>query len=118
MLFSSKTENEWNILSDMLPILDELLGPLRFLADLDAVWDALPESEREEIENSRVYREQDHVRLIEAGVLTLRKLAEELSGFKYRKIRLEILEFLDRCREYEPDRAKVLQARIRAELEG
>ena len=117
MLFSSKTEDDWTILSDMLPILDELLGPLRFLADLDAVWDDLPQSKRDEIENSRVYRERDHERLVEAGVLTLRKMAEQLKGFKHRKIRLEILEFLDRCREYEPDRVKVLQARIRVALE-
>ena len=116
MLFSRKSDSDRQHLQEMLPILDELLPAMRFLADLDAVWDDLSEEERAEIEDSTVYIERDHEKLIEAGVTTLRTLSSKLKGYKLNKLRLEIQEFLDRWSEHEPDRLKVLQARIKASL--
>lgn len=117
MIFSSKVERDGKVLSDMITMLEELLAPLRFLADLDAVWDTLNEADRNEIENSRVFKDRDHQTKIAQCVEEIRAMTQGIKGFKYRKIRLELLEFLDHCHEYEPDRVKVIQARIRAELD-
>lgn len=118
MLFGRKSDSDRQHLEEMLPILDELLPAMRFLADLDAVWDELSDEERAEIEESTVYKERDHEKFIEAGVITLRSLSAKLKGYKLNKLRLEIQEFLGRWSEHEPDRLKILQARIKATLEG
>ena len=102
----------------MIPIMDELLPALRFRADLEAVWDELPEDERKAIEESLVYREKDHEKLIDAGLKTLREKASQLRSSKHKKVGLEIHEFLDNWRDHEPDHIKIIQAKIRATLQA
>lgn len=117
MLFAGKPEAERECLESMLPILDELLPALRFVADLEAVWNDLPADEQKAIEESLVYRDKDHQKLIDAGIRTLRDKAGTLKSSKHKKVALEIHEFLDNWRDHEPDRLKVIQANIRTVLE-
>ena len=116
MLFSLNKENDTEILADMIPMMEELIKPMRFLSDLGAVWDDLS-SERAEIEASRVYRERDHERLVKDSVNQLTKMTELLKSFKYRNLRLEMQHFLSDWRSQEPDRVKVLQGLIRKNCE-
>lgn len=118
MLFAGNQEAERECMESMLPIMDELLPALRFLADLNAVWKDLPEDEQQAIEESLVYREKDHQKLIDAGIRTLREKSATIRSSKHKKVALEIQEFLDNWRDHEPDRVKIIQAKIRAELEA
>lgn len=113
MLFSLHKKKDVEILTDMVPLMEELIKPMRFLADLGAVWGDLSEMERAEIEASRVYRERDHDRLAEDRIGRLTKMTEHLKSFKYRNLRLEMQQFLGDWRAQEPDRVKVLQGLIR-----
>lgn len=113
MIFSLRKKRDSEILADMIPMMEELIKPMRFLSDLGAVWDDLSEKERAEIEGSRVYRERDHERLIEDTVEQLTKMTEQLKSFEYRNLRLEMQHFLNDWRAQEPDRVKVLQGLIR-----
>ena len=113
MLFSSRRKRDGELLVDMLPLMEALIEPMRFLSDLDAVWEDLSESERTEIEESRVYRERDHERLIEGRIGELSEMTDRLKSLKYRTLRLEMRRFLSDWQSQEPDHVKVLQGLIR-----
>lgn len=113
MLFSLSHKQDSELLTDMIPMMEELIKPMRFLKDLDAVWDDLSENERAEIEASRVYRERDHEVLINDRIEQLTEISERLKSFKYRNLRQEMKLFLSDWRSQEPDQIKVLQALIR-----
>lgn len=113
MLFSSRRKKDSELLVDMIPLMEELIKPMRFLSNLDAVWDDLSDPERKEIEESRVYRERDHERLIEQRIGDLSEMTARLKSLKYRTVRLEMKQFLSEWSSQEPDHVKVLQGLIR-----
>ena len=120
MSSSSTSETEsihaHDILQDIIAQLDELLAPMHFLADLNAVWDKLSEEERTQIESSRVYQENDHDLRIQTGLNELKDLGESLRGFKYRGIRKSIRQYATHWKSFEPDQVKILQAQIKQAL--
>ena len=113
MLFSLRGKKDNEILAAIIPMMEELIKPMRFLNDLDAVWNELSDQERVEIEKSRVYKERDHQNKVEEHVERLNRMIEQLKSFKYRNLRLEMQHFLDDWENQEPDRIKVLQGLIR-----
>ena len=113
MLFSLHGKQDSEILSGMIPMMGELIKPMRFLSDLEAVWGDLSKNERVEIERSRVYRERDHERFIKERIEQLTMMSAQLKSFKYRNLRQEMKGFLSDWRSQEPDRIKVLQGLIR-----
>ena len=113
MLFSRSGKKDSEILAAMIPMMEELIKPMRFLNDLDAVWDDLSDQERAEIEASRVYKERDHQNRVEHHIEQLTQMIEQLKSLKYRSLRLEMRHFIENWRSQEPDRVKVLQGLIR-----
>ena len=113
MIFSLHGKKDSEILAAMIPMMEELIKPMRFLNDLAAVWDDLSDQERSEIEVSRVYKERDHHIKVEERIELLNKMIDQLKSFKYRNLRLEMQHFLDDWKNQEPDRIKVLQGLIR-----
>jgi hypothetical protein len=113
VLFSLHGKKDGEVLAGMIPLMEELIKPMRFLSDLDAVWDELSDKERSDIEASRVYRERDHEKFIEARIDQLTEMTGHLKSFKYRNLRNEMQGFLGDWRSQEPDRVKVLQGLIR-----
>ena len=96
--------------------LDSLLAPMHYLNDLKAIWDKLSDEEREEIESSRVYKDNDHDKKIQAGLVTLGDLGSRLKGFKYRALRKSIREYIAHWKTFEPDQMKILQALIKQHM--
>ena len=117
MLFSLHGKQDSEILAEMIPLMEELIKPMRFLSDLDAVWPDLSDDERADIEKSRVYRERDHERKIEERIEMLTQMTDRLKSFKYRNLRQEMRGFLNGWKTEEPDRVKVLQGLIRKNCE-
>ena len=110
-------DHDRQVLLAMCPRLDALWKPLRFLADLEQVWPELEETERDEIENSRPYRDQYHRRLAEGHVNELRRLADNLHAPDHRELRDALRQFLDRWELQEPDQIRVLSALVRRAAE-
>lgn len=109
----SETLDATDILQDLVAVFDELLPPMHYLNDLRAVWDKLTKEEREEITSSRVHREKDHEKRIKAGLTELEELADRLRGFKFRRVRKSIRQYITHWKTFEPDQVKILQAKIR-----
>ena len=112
----TETVHAHDILQDIIDQLDELLAPMHFLDDLNAVWDKLSEEERKQIESSRVYQDNDHDQRIQTGLNELKELSESLRGFKYRGIRKSIRQYATHWKSFEPDQVKILQAQIKQAL--
>ena len=113
----NETPDDLEVLERIAPVVENLWKPLRFLADLKQVWPVLTEDEREEIKRSRPFRERFHERLAERYVVELMDMTQEIHSTKYRGLREELSEFLERWDEQEPDRLKIMNAVIRADLE-
>lgn len=97
----------------MMPLLDELWRPLRFLGDLNSVWPDLSDVQRVEIEQSIPYREHFHEQRIEKYVSELAPMARAIRAFRHRPIRQELIGFLEHWQTREPDRVKVLVGMMR-----
>lgn len=102
-----------DLLMAMVPIMEELIKPMRFLSDLRAIWEDLSDQERADIEASRVFRDRDHEKLVEHCVARLTEMLAQLKSSKYKDLKLEMQHFLRDWRTEEPDRVKVLQGMIR-----
>lgn len=110
-------EHDRSILLAIVPRLDALWKPLRFLADLEKVWPELDPEERQEIAASRPYRDQFHRRLAEAQVAELARLADDLHAPEHRELRDSLQAFLDQWEVHEPDQLKVLSVMARQAAE-
>lgn len=105
-----------DILQEIMNVLDDILQPMHFLKDLHAVWDKLSDEEREEIEKSRVYQENDHDQRIQNNLIDLQNLCKRLRGFKYRSARKCIRQHIAHWKTFEPDQIKILQAQIKQHM--
>jgi len=94
-------------------ILDDILEPMHFLKGLNAVWGKVSDEEREDIENSRVYKENDHDQRIKSNLKDLEALCKRLRGFKYRGVRKIVRQYIAHWKTFEPDQIKILQAQIK-----
>ncbi|PCJ56774.1 MAG: hypothetical protein COA73_11600 [Candidatus Hydrogenedentota bacterium] len=112
-MFSQTAQRDRETLAHIETLLEELWGPMRFLADLNAVWPSLTAEQRKEIEESRTYREQHHRHLAEESVRQLVTLAETLKSYKHRTLRQEVVEFLRSWETEEPDKIKVILGVLR-----
>ena len=106
-------QHDRQVLIAMSPRLDALWKPLRFLANLEQIWNDLEDDERSEIERSRPYRDQYHRRLAEGYVNELRRLADKLHSPENRELRDALRQFLERWELQEPDQVRVLAALVR-----
>ncbi len=105
------------VLQEIQPILDALWPPLRFLADLKAVWADLEPEEQREIGNSRPFRERFHERSAKGYLEELGRLTQQLSSAQYRGIRDELTLFLEHWEDQEPDKVKVFSAMVQNRLD-
>ncbi len=105
-----------DILQEIMNVLDDILEPMHFLKDLNAVWDKLSDEEREDIENSRVYKENDHDQRIKSNLDELQDLCKRLRGFKYRGARKIVRQYIAHWKTFEPDQIKILQAQIKQHM--
>ncbi len=110
-------EHDRQVLQTMAPRLDALWRPLRFLADLEKIWNDLPGEDRREIEASRPYRDQFHRRAAEGHVIELLRLAGDIHAPEHRELRDSLKIFLDRWEFQEPDQVRVLSALVRQAAE-
>lgn len=100
----------------MKPMLEDLWRGLRFLADLRSVFPHLSETERREIVESRVRREQFHERLVRENAQEALVLARQIKSFKYRRLKDDLVKYIDECEAREPDQIKVFVAQLNAEV--
>ncbi len=114
---ASSSTIEDTALNQLVTSLDALIAPMHFLDELQAVWGDLSDEARAEITSSRVYRERDHERSIEASLEELREPSEQLRGFKYRGLRKSIKQFRMHWKALEPDQVKILKAQVKKFLE-
>lgn len=112
------SRSDMETLGEVDAALDELLPPLRFLADLDRVWPELDASQRREIEDSYAYRNRHHEKQAEDAVQRLVTLTRQIRALKHRRLRADLEQFLKDWRRQEPDQVKVFQALIRTARDG
>lgn len=117
-LLGTAVSHDEAVLADILPLLDELWAPLRFLSDLQAVWPDLTPGEREEFENLQPFRERFHERLAKGYLHGLENLTQELGSAQYRGLRDELMLFIETWKEQEPDKLKVFKAMIQSRLDS
>lgn len=106
-------EKDRELFRSMMPLLDELWRPLRFLGHLRSVWPDLTEVQRLDIEESLPYRERFHERRIQDYVSKLAPMATAIRAFRHREIRHKLIGFLDQWQTREPDTVKVLVGMMR-----
>ena len=116
-LLGTGVAHDQAVLAKMLPLLEELLAPLRFLSDLRAIWPDLDPEEQAEIEDSWPFRERFHERLALGYLQELDDLTHRLSSAQFRGLRDELVLFIENWREQEPDRLKVFSAIIQGRLD-
>jgi len=117
-LLGSTVSQDEAVVADILPLLDDLWSPMRFLADLQAVWPDLTPEEREELENLQPLRERFHERLATGYLRRLEDLTGLLSSGPYRSLRDELMTFIENWQEQEPDKLKVFKAMIQGRLDA
>lgn len=100
----------------MKPMLEELRRGLRFLADLRLVFPHLTETERSEIVEARVRKDRFHERLVRENAEEVLVLARQIKSFKYRRLKDDIVKFIDECEMREPDQLKVFVAQLNTEI--
>lgn len=108
-----RNERDLELFEQIIPLLDELWAPLRFLADLRMVWSSLDETQRREIEDSIPYKDKTHEKRARACVDKLEPLVRKISGPRHRGIRKDLLAYLRDWEHAEPDRLKVFTGILR-----
>lgn len=98
------------LLLDMVPLLEAMWKPMRFLTDLRAIWPQLSDKERAEIEAASAFRERVHEKRVQAYAAELRDLASQMRGQRCRELKQDVVAFVDEWDTQEPDRIRVLTA--------
>lgn len=117
-LWPSALRRDREILEEMVPILDRLWDPLRYLADLKAVWDDLSTEERAAIEQSSVHQEAFHENLAAECTAQILALLGAMTSFKYRGLRWQISDLVSNRSTHEPDEVKIILALIEQQVKN
>lgn len=117
-LMGTTVPHDEAIVTEILPLLEDLRTPLRFLSDLKAVWPDLTPEQREELENLKPLRERFHERLATGYLRRLENLTGQLSSGTYRALRDDLMTFIENWQEQEPDKLKVFKAMIEGRLDS
>ncbi|MDP7638446.1 MAG: hypothetical protein QGG73_01840 [Candidatus Hydrogenedentes bacterium] len=104
------SKEDVDLFSELDPLLEELWGYLRHLADLKSVWPRLTEKQRSDIDSSAVHRDRFHEKNAERLVEEIRTRASRIRAHRHTPLKNRIIEFLDNWRDQEPDMLKVIQA--------
>ena len=113
MLFVRSAKKEAKIYDQLAVVLQRMWEPMRFLADLEAVWPSLDHARRQEIEDSQVYQNKHHQHMVEELAQQAKEIALQLKGHRSREIRESVQFFLEHWQQQEPDQIKILLAQIK-----
>ena len=117
-LLGTGVAHDRKVLEDIVPLLDALWPPLRFLTDLKSVWADLDPREQREIEESRPFQDRFHERLARGYLKELGQLTQQLGSPQYRGLRDELSQFMENWQDQEPDKLKVFLAMVRSGAEA
>ena len=111
-----KIEGDHQTFQKMKPVLEDLWHASRLLADIEMVWPELSDTEREEILQSRTQKDRFHEKVAEGKVVELLEMSRGIQSFKYRRLREDLLRYLNRWDSREPDQIKIFAAQMTVEI--
>lgn len=115
---TSKSQGDIEVFREMLPLMEEMMRPLGLLNDLKRLWPDLTEEQRLELESCSVYRDEYHKHLALECVRKLMPLARDISAYKNRALKEDVLHFLHNWQGQEADKLKVFISLMREQEEA
>jgi hypothetical protein len=114
MLFVRSAKKDEKLLDQLAAVLQRMWDPMRFLADLEAVWPSLNNEQRQEIEDSRIYQNKHHQHMVEELAQQAKEITLQLKGHRNREVKEGVQFFLEHWQQQEPDQIKILLAQMKA----
>jgi len=114
MLFARSQKKDAKLYDQLESVLNRMWEPMRFLADLEAVWPSLSNEQRQEIDDSRVHQNKHHQHMVEEFAQQAKEITLQLKGHRNREVREGVQFFLEHWQQQEPDQIKILLAQMKA----